>query len=137
MRNLLATLSILCVSLLISGCAFDVIRVEQISAKLDSDVSCNKSFVLAKNVDLQLGGYNRILKKGTRWNCMGSIAQGDIYKTKDQVLTIEASNIFEAHIVVNANKLVGFYLPVEHTFSRLDKPIELTVQEFIEDKKHN
>jgi len=54
--------------------------------------------------------------------------QGVVYKSKDQVLTVEASNIYEANIVVLSNKLVGFYLPVEHTFSPLDSKVKLNSQ---------
>ncbi len=116
--------------LLAAGCAFNVIRVEQTPTKLASDNFCNNSFVLAKNIDIQpSGGYSRTLKKGTKWNCVGRVTQGEVYKTNDQILTLEGSNIFEAYIVVSSKKLVGFYLPVEHTFSQLDYPIELSMNE--------
>jgi len=131
MSKLTVTPSILCLLFLVGGCAFDVIRLEQIPAKLDSKNSCNISFILVKNVNIQLdGGYSRILKQGTKWNCIGRTVQGDVYKTKDQILTIEASNVFEAYIVVSSKKLIGFYLPVEHTFSVLDNPIDIVIEEF-------
>lgn len=57
------------------------------------------------------------------------IDQGEVYKTNDQILTIEASNIFEAYIVISSNKLFGFYLPVEDTFSPLEHPVELAIDE--------
>jgi len=123
-------LNILCLLFLLGGCAFDVIHIEQFPAKLDSKISCNISFVLVKNVNIQFdGGYKRILKQGTKWNCIGRIVQGEVYKTKDQILTIEASNVFEAYIVVSSRKLVGFYLPVEHAFSALEHPIDLVIDE--------
>jgi hypothetical protein len=38
-----------------------------------------------------------------------------VYATRDRVLTVEASNVHEAYIVVSNGKLVGFFLPVEKT----------------------
>ena len=111
--------------LALSGCAFDVIRVAQEPAELQPE-KCNKRFVLEKSVTFQLSRtYNRTLKRGTSWECLGEIEQGEVYRTKDQILTVEASNIFQAHIVVVNDHLVGFYLPVEGTFSPLDKELVL------------
>jgi len=73
------------------------------------------------------GGYERTLKKHTRWECVGQVTQGQVYRTRDQVLTVEASHVYEANIVVSSGHLVGFYLPVERTFSPLDAPILLPV----------
>ncbi|NKC16270.1 MAG: hypothetical protein GKR94_29920 [Gammaproteobacteria bacterium] len=126
MKNIITGVWIVCIFPLMVGCAFDVIRVEQVPTSLSSAQNCDDSFILTKKIDIQLdSGYSRILKKGTKWNCIGSIIQGDVYKTKDQILTVEASNIYEANIVVSSGELVGFYLPVEGTFSPLDKRIQL------------
>jgi hypothetical protein len=111
-----------------SGCAFDVIHVEQTTAKLETSSACGQDFRLVEAVEIRLtGGYSRSLKKDTRWNCVGTIEQGHVYRTKDQILTVEASNIYEAYIVISDNKLVGFYLPVEHSFSPLKDPLPLTI----------
>jgi hypothetical protein len=112
-------LPLVCCSALLAGCPFDVIRVEQTPATLVSAPSPKPSFVLEQDVSIDLGfGYKRALRKGTRWTYVGTIASGDVYKTTDQVLTVEASNIHEAYIVVEDRKLVGFYLPVERTYTR-------------------
>ncbi len=138
MKKIIITLCFLCITTLLGGCAFDVIHVEHIPAKLDTDTSCNDYFVLTQDIDVQVGsGYNRRLKKGTRWNCVGKIAEGVVYKTNDQVLTVEASNIFEANIVVSSKKLVGFYLPVERTFTPLDTQTKLVMQESISNRAIN
>jgi hypothetical protein len=106
-----------CVELL-AGCAFDVIRVEQTPVTLVSGIAAKPAFVLEQDVPISVGyAYKRVLRKGTRWTYLGAIAQGDVYKTGDQVLTVEASNIHEAYIVVENRKLVGFYLPVERTYT--------------------
>jgi len=80
-------------------------------------------------VDLEIGhGYKRTLKSGTTWTPLGTISYGDVYKTKDQVLTIEASNIYEACIVVSAGELVGFYLPVENAYYPLEENKALSIK---------
>ena len=69
------------------------------------------------------------MKKGTTWDFVGTISSGDVFRTKDQILTVEASNIHEAYIVVSSDKLVGFYLPVEKSFSPLSAAPELRMKE--------
>ncbi|MDP9223121.1 MAG: hypothetical protein M3P18_04565 [Actinomycetota bacterium] len=106
-----------CCAGLLAGCPFDVIRVEQTPVELVY-VASSKAFVLEQDVPISLGfGYNRVLRKGTRWTYVGAISNGDVYKTNNQVLTVEASNIHEAYIVLEGRKLVGFYLPVERTYT--------------------
>jgi hypothetical protein len=110
------------------GCAFNVISVKQIPVELSSNsAGCNKSFILAKDINIvPSGGYDRKLKKSTKWICVGSIPEGCVYKTRDQILTIEGSNIYEADIVISPNnEIIGFYLPIEKTFSPLPKPVKL------------
>ncbi|MDH4232350.1 MAG: hypothetical protein OEW04_10025 [Nitrospirota bacterium] len=117
---------------LLHSCAFDVVRVTQIPTKLDSLALTKSSFELDKEVTVNLDtGYSRVLKKGTRWACVGAIPEGDVYKTKDQILTIEGSNIHEAYIVLKSQDLVGFYLPVERTFSPLSNPIAISAKEIV------
>jgi len=89
------------------------------------------SWKLADDVKLNLGsGYKRLLKKGTIWNCIGKIEQGDVLRTDDQVLTVEASNVFEAYIVVSGGLINGFYLPVERTYSPLPSPEAIRIEKF-------
>ncbi len=119
-----------CVATTLVACAFDVIHVEQHPAQLDSMSVASKPFRLAADVDVDIGfGYHRTLKRGSTWRAVGRLPNGDVYTTGDQVLTVEASNIQEAYIVVESRKLIGFYLPVERTFSPLRQPVGLPVTE--------
>lgn len=87
----------------------------------------NVHFFLARAETFPLGtGFTRTLRQGTKWEYVGTVQYGDVFKTKDQVFTVEASNIHEAYLVISENTLVGFYLPVERTYSPLGKPVELT-----------
>lgn len=102
------------------GCAFDVHKLEMHPARLIATPACADAFTLEDDVHFTLGGgYTRTLKRGTRWSCIGRIPQGQVYHSPDQVLTVEASNVFEARLVAHQGRLVGFYLPVERAFSPL------------------
>jgi hypothetical protein len=117
---------------LLYACAFDVVRVKQVPTQLETLSSTNRSFELYGEVTVHLDtGYSRVLKRGSRWACIGATPEGDVYRTKDQILTIEGSNIHEAYIVVKSQNLVGFYLPVERTFSPLSNPIVLSTKEIV------
>lgn len=113
----------------LGGCAFDLAHVEQRAATLSTRTSAPPSFVLTHAVDVDLGlGYRRVLRAGTRWTYVGTVDAGDVYKTADQVLTVEASNIHEAYAVVASGRLVGFYLPVEKTYSPAIAPVPLPMR---------
>jgi hypothetical protein len=122
-RNKLWSTAALC--LLVAGCAFDVVSVKQQPATFSS-ASDSPSFLLVKEVKARLGtGFPTILKANTTWNQVGVTESGKVYATKDQVVKVEASNIYEAQIVITNHALVGFYLPVEKTFSPLSSPMPL------------
>jgi hypothetical protein len=111
------------------GCAFDVVRVKQEPARFEPDTSIQDAWKLAEDVEISLDtGYKRKLKAGTRWECIGKIENGDVYKTKDQILTVEGSNIYEACIVVSEGQLIGFYLPANQTFSPLSSKKSLPIE---------
>jgi len=115
-------------AVLLAACAFDLVHVKQIPAKIETNQLSKTPFILEKELDVSYGtGYSTKLKQGTRWNYVGTLTYGDVYKTKDQILTVEGSNIYEAYIVVSNDKLVGFYLPVEKSYSPISKPKELHI----------
>jgi hypothetical protein len=53
---------------------------------------------------------------------IGHTEQGDVLKTKDQVVTVRASNMFEADPVIKDGQLVGFFLVIENSFTPADPP---------------
>ncbi len=111
------------------GCAFDVVRVKQEPVHFQPISSNQDAWTLAEDVKISLStGYNRKLKAGTRWDLIGKIENGDVYQTKDQILTVEGSNIYEACIVVSEGQLVGFYLPGKNSFSPLSKKMSLPIE---------
>jgi len=114
---------------LLNACAFDLIHVKQIPTQIESTSLSKAPFELEKEVDVKLDtGYSRKLKQGTKWNYVGTVQYGDIFKTNDQILTVEGSNIHEAYIVVLSGKLVGFYLPAVKSYSPLSEPNDLYIK---------
>jgi hypothetical protein len=100
------------------ACAFDVVHVKQTSAKLKPVTSNQHHILLTEDIDVAVGtGFLTKLKAGTKWNLVGKLEYGDVYRTNDQIVTVEGSNIYEAYIVVSGKQLVGFYLPAEEAFS--------------------
>jgi hypothetical protein len=57
-----------------------------------------------------------VLNAGTTWFEVGYINQGDVYRTKDQVVIVNSFDVHEAYIVVKDSTVVGYYLPIENTF---------------------
>jgi len=116
-------------ALILNACAFDISHVKQIPTQLQTPKMAKSSFMLTKEVHLRTQyNYHRALKANTRWEFVGTISQGDVYKTRDQVLTVEASNIYEAYLVLSGNRVVGFYLPVEKTFNPLEEVQDLAIK---------
>ena len=112
--------------LLLAGCAFDVIHLRQVPANFEAAAGSTETWVLGGNTRIPLErGYAAPLRQGTAWYRVGRIEQGDVFKTKDQVVTVEASNVHEAELVLKGNLAIGFYLPVERTFTPADPPQEI------------
>jgi hypothetical protein len=110
----------------LGGCAFNVISIRQVPAEFQAVPDSTVAWTLDTAVKLRLKeGYASELKKGTTWRQVGKIAQGGVFHTADQVVTVEASHQHEADLVVEGNRAVGFYLRVEHSFTPADPPVEI------------
>jgi len=118
-------LSVLLISI---GCAPEVRRVSSTFIPMSPGRHI-ESFYLTDDVIIKLHtGYESILKHESRWNFVGQIPEGNVYKPHDQVLTVEGANIHEAYIVISNGQLVGFYLPVEKAFSPLLLKLPLPIK---------
>jgi hypothetical protein len=112
---------------LMAGCAFDISHVRQQPAVFAQAAQPASGFVLLRETKATMGtGFPTRLKAGTRWRQVGSIEQGAVFATQDQVVMVEASNNYEAQLVVADGCLKGFYLPVERTFVAVSRPIPLS-----------
>jgi hypothetical protein len=115
--------------LLLAGCAFDVSHLNQTPVAYTPVAGVAKSFVLSQDVKVSLGtGFPTRLNAGTRWRQVGSTEHGEVFATADQIVTVEASNISEAQLVVANNFIKGFYLPVEKTFAPVRQPISIATK---------
>lgn len=116
-------------ALLVSGCAFDITDVQWSPVRAQSPASTERTFVLSEEVYISGApcGYSRTLRPKTRWELSATLDQGDVFRSRDQTLTVECSNVFEAYLVVAAGQLVGFYLPVEKGFVALREPVPLPI----------
>ncbi len=111
------------VALLLNGCASEVVRYP---ANLEANTSpAARHYVLLGTTMFRLdSGYDRTIQSGTEFVEFGSITQGTVIKPTNTVLTVEGAHMHEAYPVFALNKIVGFYLPVEHAFSPVtDTPI--------------
>jgi hypothetical protein len=87
-------------------------------------------FALQAPVTFKLDtGYERVLPKDSVWKEAGSVTQGSVYRPVGRILTVEGSQVHEAWLVVKDEKLVGFYLPGETTYSPLSTVVSLNLKE--------
>jgi hypothetical protein len=117
----------------LSGCAFDVSYVKRVPTEFQATATGASGWTLRQDQSIGVGsGFPTHLRQGTRWQLAGHIPQGDVYRTSDQVVTVEASNIYEAMIVTQGDKLAGFYLPVDHAFVAATDPVTLPIERGIQ-----
>lgn len=114
----------------LSGCAFDVSVLRTIPASFAPGGECGRPWVLTQDTTVGLGtGFPTRLRRDTRWRCIGTVEAGQVYQTTDQIVTVEASNIHEARVVLRGHELVGFYLPVERRLAPVEPALPLSIQE--------
>jgi hypothetical protein len=119
-----------CLVFLASGCAFDISHVTQTPTTFQARAAGEDSaWTLTQNESIGVGsGFPTKLRQGTHWQLTGRIPEGDVYRTSEQIVTVEASNIFEAMVVMQGDKLTGFYLPVEQSFVAATEKIALPIE---------
>ena len=99
---------------LLSACAVKQVPVQQ---SLELDRSGQAVFTLNASAVAKASNASKIqLRSGTRWTQAGSIARGDVFKSRDQTIALVAFNTHEAWLVLDGTQLIGFYLPVERSF---------------------
>lgn len=110
------------------SCASEVVRHP---VSLTSQITGPGSrWVLMSNAMIEVdSGYNRTIPSNTEFVRVGTIPEGDVLKPIGTVLTMEGKHMHEAYIVLNNKTLIGFYLPVEKSFSPLTKKIPLYFKE--------
>ena len=127
MRNkMTGLLGLALAGLFLNGCAFDISHVRLVPVSFAALTGPAQSFVLNQDLKVGLGtSFPTHLKAGTRWHQVGTTEFGDAFATKDQIVTVEASNIYEAQLVVSNRCITGFYLPVDNKFAPVSHPISI------------
>jgi hypothetical protein len=88
-----------------------------------------KSFRLARGVEADIStGHSTTLRANTRWELVGTISLGEVYRTREQVVALRGDGVHEGYIVVREGVLVGFYLPVERAFCPVERNQPLSIE---------
>jgi hypothetical protein len=103
-------------ALILAGCASEVVRSNATLMPTGPGHQSQVRFQSAVHVESS-SGYGRDLPAGSIWEFRGSIAQGQVYRRVDGILTVEGAQVHEAFLVLSGDHLVGFYLPVEQAYS--------------------
>ena len=73
---------------------------------------------ILEDVSISVGpGYRRVISRGSVWMRIGRSVEGEVFKPVDRVFTVEGAHIHEAYLVLDGDRVVGFYLPVERAFA--------------------
>jgi hypothetical protein len=110
------------VTSLILGCAAEVVRTpEQLTVSTQL-----AQIELTKLATIEMGpGNEKKLFTGSRWQSVGNIKQGEVFKPVGTIFSIQGANSHEAYLVLADKKIVGFYLPGDRAWSALSVPITL------------
>lgn len=111
-----ASLAAALIAALASGCATEIQRMPVTLTAARPGMEGTHTVERAVPVR-STSGYERPIPAGSKWHNVGSIPQGDVYRRSDDVYVVEGAHIHEAFIVVRDNQVIGFYLPVEKSFS--------------------
>jgi len=107
--------------LFLFGCASRVVT-EATQSPVYQDSQPAKFIQIAETVRVSSSaGYSRVIPSGSKWEYVGQVREGNVYKPIGHVFTIEGYHVHEAYLVVSDNRLIGFYLPVENAFSSVKK----------------
>lgn len=111
------------------GCATSVVSTPA-ALNTVSQATPAKTLVALESVEFTLPtGYIRHIEKKSRWRSVGTLPEGQVFRSADSVFTIEGRQVHEAYLVVSQGTLIGFYLPGEQRYSALGSPLPLPLGE--------
>lgn len=108
---------------LLTGCAPEVVR----SAIAYTAHTGSKELIqFTRSATIpNFTGTGNTLYVGTRWERVGDVVHGAVYRSRDSVFFLQSANSHEAYLVIKDKKLVGFYLPGDKAWSALAEPLNL------------
>lgn len=116
-----------CVLGLSGGCSTQSHQVPSVISVSELD---DGRYLLAQSIEIQAkNAKSTVLRRGTIWERVGTIAEGNVFSTKDQLVIVNSFNVHEADIVARDGYIVGYYLKVPQAFLAVDPvPVQLELQ---------
>lgn len=122
LRTMRSPTAILLTLLILGACALEVPRV---ATDFSASPPTGEVLFTTLPIVIDIGnGYTRNIPQGMELRAVGGIPQGAVYKPTNQTLTLEGKHIHEVYVVVQAKKIVGFFMPVERAYVALPKNID-------------
>jgi len=89
-------------------------------------VGAAPDLVMQSDLPIRLStGYTRTVPAASRWQAVGALPQGTVYRPVDSVFAVEGRQVHEAYLVVRGTSVQGFFLPGEGHYSALSSSIPL------------
>ncbi|WP_454733070.1 MULTISPECIES: hypothetical protein [Cupriavidus] len=115
----------LALSLFLGACAPSV-PISQSKVEISGREAAARRIRLLEPAAIKLDtGYSRTLVQDSVWLSFGRLPQGQVFRPVGTIFTIEGRQVHEAYLVIEEQKLVGFYLPGEENYSPLSTAVPL------------
>ena len=112
---------------LLAGCASEVVRSPTTLMPVPAAVQ-PADLLLTVRQPLTLrasSAYDRTVSAGSRFEAVGDIEQGRVYRPVNTVFSVVGKHEHEAYLVIHRRQIVGFFLPVERAFAPAAAPVDL------------
>lgn len=114
--------------MLAAGCATDITRHGYPVELVPDHGAPSLRVTEAVPLDLAAGRADQPLEAGARWDPVGTIPDGVVYRSHEDLLQVHTGHAYEAWIVVRDGWLMGVYLPVQDLYLELDSPRTLPME---------
>ena len=102
------------ISLVLAACSATVVNLAESMDVSDLDPT---RYRLAEAITIKAPRTADLtLRADTQWYHIGTISHGRVFDTDDQVIIVNSFNVYEAAIVTNDGKIVGYYPKVAKAF---------------------
>ena len=110
-------LRVLASALALAACAPEIVRQPTQLTPVTEQAGGTIEILEDTSIFVGPAGYRRVIGRGSVWTRIGRVVEGEVYKPVNRVFTVEGAQIHEAYLVLDGDRVVGFYLPVERAFS--------------------
>jgi hypothetical protein len=104
-------------ALALAACAAEVVHQPTQLTPITEQPGATIEILEDASISVGPAGYRRVISRGSVWMRIGRSVEGEVYKPVDRVFTVEGAQIHEAYLVLDGDRVVGFYLPVERAFA--------------------